>query len=246
VSCETRLLLALEVVFIGRTSSMPVALVVVPMPNRLATTSSSASVEPEAISIVLWLPVCVPSVPEGVKLSEYFIVFAVRLVMRMSDSNSESFAPCACPTTGKISASGGGVPLPAGDTGVTRLIETGMVLSVVAFVCGPLAEAVLYVIFTVPVFVPRLSTLGSAVTVSVIPSAGSAPDDGDTVSHGLSTVATKVVGSVAPGRKSVCTTFPSAPTSVLELFVRTGVTKTPTRFEYGPRWSLQSLTPRTR
>ncbi len=59
----------LEVVVSGRTSSMPVTPDVVPTPKRLATMSSRASVAFGAISIVLELPVCVPSVFEGVKFN---------------------------------------------------------------------------------------------------------------------------------------------------------------------------------
>ncbi len=68
------------------------------------------------------------------------MVSAVRFVTRMSDSNSESFAPAAWPTIGKISESGGGVPLPVGSTGVTRLTDSGNLSVVPASLCGPLAE----------------------------------------------------------------------------------------------------------
>src|SRR5687768_8929191 len=115
----------------GRTSSMPSAFETVPVPQTLETMSSRAVVVFGSTSIVVVLPVWVPSVFDGVKLTLYFMVCGVRLVMRMSDWNSESPTPTAWPTIGKISASGGGVPLPTGVTGVTRLIDTGMLPDVV-------------------------------------------------------------------------------------------------------------------
>ena len=48
-----------------------------------------------------------------------------------------------------------------------------------------------------PVFVPMGSPFGSAVTLRVMPPAGTMPDDGVTVSHGTFGVATKLVPSAA-------------------------------------------------
>ena len=230
----------------GRTSSMPSELPIVPEPNALATTSSSAIVTPGGTSIVLEMPVCVPSTPEGVKLRSYFIVCAVRFVRRMSDSNSESLMPDACPTAAKISASGGGVPLPVGITGVTRLTDTGSDTDPVSLRAGPSLAPPLYVTCSVAVFVPMPRWWGSAVTVRVRPSIGSVPLDGVTVSHGLSARTVNCCGALPPLRKTFCTIAVSVPSSVLALFVFGSTTNTPTTSEYGPRSSLQSAMPRTR
>src|SRR5437016_4793523 len=110
----------------GRISSTPVAaLLSAPMPKKLARMSSRASVAPGSIWIDAELLLCVPSVPVSVKVTLYFCSCAEVLQTRTSDSNSELFAPGAWPTAGMISASGGGVFLPPGDTGETRLTETG-------------------------------------------------------------------------------------------------------------------------
>src|SRR3954452_8943828 len=110
----------------GRISSVPVAPPPsAPMPKKLARMSSRAIVAPGSTWIVVDCPDCVPSVPVSVKLSRYFIACAETLAMRRSDSKSELFAPAAWPTAGTISDSGSGPFLPAGVTGVTRLMETG-------------------------------------------------------------------------------------------------------------------------
>ncbi len=118
----------------GRISSVPVALLPsAPMPKKFARMSSSAIVVPGSTWIVVDCPDCVPSVLLSVKLSRYFIACAETLVMRRSDSNSELFAPAACPTAGTMSDSGSGPFLPPGCTGVTRLTETGTLPPDVAF-----------------------------------------------------------------------------------------------------------------
>src|SRR5581483_11038225 len=103
---------------------------------------------------------------------------------------------------------------------------------------------------SVAVFVPRTSAAGSAVTVSVTPSGPRTPDDGVTVSHGLSAVTVNATGVLDPGMNSVCTTLVTVPTSALAcdcVAVRSaGMTNIPTTSEYGPRSSLQGETPRTR
>ena len=86
------------------------------------------------------------------------------------------------------SAFGGGVVLPDGATGVTRLIDIG-VFVVVPFV----------VTFRVPVLAPGGSELGSAVTVTVVPVGGIVPDDGVTVRYGLSVTAVNGGSESVPG-----------------------------------------------
>ena len=103
--------------------------------------SSSAIVAPGSTWICVELPVCVPSLAAGVKLSKYFINCAEVLASRTSDSKSELPMPAACPTAGTMSESGGGVFLPPLDTGVTRLTETGMFTTVTSGVV-PLADVV--------------------------------------------------------------------------------------------------------
>src|SRR5688572_4666562 len=83
--------------------------------------------------------------------------------------------------TGITRAFGGGMVFVPGCTGVTRLIEMGML------VVAPFA-----VTFTVPVFAPGGNAVGFAVTVTVVPSGGSGPDCGLTERNGLSVVAVNV------------------------------------------------------
>src|SRR5437870_1550742 len=85
-----------------------------------------------------------------------------------------------------ISAFGGGRVRSPGATGVTRLIEIGVLVVVVPFV----------VTFSVPVFPPGGSAAGDAVTVTVVPPGGIVPDDGVTVRYVLSVDAV-YVGSAA-------------------------------------------------
>src|ERR1051325_10117092 len=93
----------------GRVSSMPGELVPPgPLPQKLARMSSRAMVPPGSTCTVVELPLVVPSTPDGVKFSMYFIVCGERFVRRMSDSNSEPFTPAACATAGVICAAGGG------------------------------------------------------------------------------------------------------------------------------------------
>src|SRR5438067_10364906 len=118
--------------------------------------------------------------------------------MRTSDWNSE-LMPAACATAGMISASGGG-PLFAVDvTGAVRLTETVVVdVGVPSRGATCLPEALApNVTSTAPVLVPIGSPFGSAVTLRVMPAAGTMPDDGVTVSHGTFAVAVNGVPSAA-------------------------------------------------
>src|ERR1041385_908261 len=98
-----------------------------------------------------------------------------------------------------ISASGGG-PLFAVDvTGAVRLTET---VVVVGGVPSRGATRLLLLLVpnatsTAPVFVPMGSPFASAVTLRVMPPAGTVPDDGVTLSHGTFVVALNVVPSAA-------------------------------------------------
>src|SRR4029078_4377708 len=97
------------------------------------------------------------------------------------------------------------------------------------------------------VLVPRSSVAGSAGTTSVNPCVGTVPEDGVIVIHGLSDFAVNETGVAPPGRKIFCTTFVGVPISAdALLFAAGGMMKIPMTFEYGPRSSLQELTPRTR
>ena len=57
----------------------------------------------------------------------------------------------------------------------------------------------------VPVFVPRLRAAGSEVTVKVTPSGPRVPEEGETVSQGLSVRAVNESGGVCPATKTCCT-----------------------------------------
>src|SRR6266851_3021224 len=108
--------------------------------------------------------------------------------MRMSDSNSDPFAPGVCATAGMISDSGRGVFFPCDATGVTRLTDTELLVVLLPCTVPFLPESE-YSMLIVPVFVPRLSVSGSAVITSVNPWTGTTPDDGVIVTHDLSDVA---------------------------------------------------------
>src|SRR5438132_1996388 len=122
---------------------------------------------------------------------------------RRSDCHLE-LKPSTFPTVGIMSVLDNGVCLATGVTGVTRLIETGMLTGVtpVTPTFGEPTET-----RTVPEIVPFGRFVGSAVTFRATPSGGYVPDEGATDSHGLSTVALK--GSVCPanpGTKTCCVT----------------------------------------
>src|SRR5205085_12226073 len=97
----------------------------------------------------------------------------------------------------------------------------------------------------VPVFVPAGSADASEVIVNVSPSGPIVPDAGVTFIHGLSPRAVNCVGVAGPAMKTVCTTELCVPTSTFGSELG-GVTMVLTTSEYGPRSSLQLLTPRTR
>src|SRR5690348_5345908 len=119
----------------------------------------------------------------------------------MSDWNGPS-APGACATAGMMSVLGGGRVLPPGPTGVTRLTDTVLVVDVLSFAPGPPLPLELVVTVSVPLFAPGGRFAGFAVTTSVMPDVGSAPDDGDTLRYGLSTVAVNETGCDCP---AICT-----------------------------------------
>src|SRR5438876_2932576 len=125
----------------------------------------------------------------------------------MSDCHFES-APKRCPTDGMISALDGGGVFPVGMTGVTRLIEIGVLTIVVAFVCAfeepPTDDSVRMI---VAVNVPLGRLLGSVEICRVMPAGVRTPVEGETVSHGSSTVAEKLKLPVGnPGMNTCCTT----------------------------------------
>src|SRR5260221_9505686 len=114
---------------------------------------------------------------------------------------------------------GGVAPLP-GLIGVTRLIEIGtLTVEVALLALAP--EPVPMVTTTVPVKVPFGRPVGSPRTCRVTPAGVSDPLDGCTLSHGLSTVATKGnVPSGKPGMKTICTTLSVLPAGTLGLGIR--------------------------
>src|ERR1700686_5078801 len=174
----------------GRTSSVPVA----PFePNHDCRTSSRAMVWPGSMSIVVCFPSAMPASPVGMNVTWYFIGCAEEFVTRMSDWNFE-LMPSACATAGMMSASGGGAFFAVGATGCTRLIETVVVDG--GFVSSATRPCWLAAApkgtLTAPLLVPTGRPFGVAVTVSVVPSAGTVPLDGETVSHGWFVVAVKV------------------------------------------------------
>src|SRR6266545_7692493 len=116
--------------------------------------------------------------------------------MRTSDRNGTT--PSRCATAGTIRASFGAEPFGVAFTGVTRLIETVVLLLRLSFGIGkPLLLDV--VMLTVPVFAPTGRPLGLAFTVTVtVPSLRTAPVDGVTVRYGLSVVTLNVAFGVRP------------------------------------------------
>ncbi|SRR5258706_10297447 len=131
--------------------------------------SLRAIVRPASIVICVDLPFFVPSVRVGVNVTTYVIDAALALVMRTSDWNGP-VAPFTCVTTGMTSALPGGMDLPPGVTGVTRLTDTGTL---------PIdAPLFVFVTLTVPVFAPGGRSLGLTVTVTVVPFGPTVPEGG--------------------------------------------------------------------
>src|ERR1700736_5721530 len=185
----------LAVAVSGRISSVPVAPFA---PNHDCRTSSRAMVRPGSMSTVVCFPCVMPPSPVGVNVTWYFIGWAEEFVTRMSDWNLE-LMPSACATAGMMSASGGGPLLAVGATGCTRLTETvvddeGLVSSGLRLE-APDAEP--NVTVTAPLLVPTGSPSVFAVTVSVVPSGGTVPLDGATLSHGWLVDAVNVSPAVA-------------------------------------------------
>jgi hypothetical protein len=102
----------------------------------------------------------------------------------------------------------------------------------------PATLTVPYAMRIVPVHVPLTSCDGSAAIVTRTPAGGTMPDDGTTVSHGLSAVAMNVaVPSGSPGTKSWNVTGVVLPAGTLTLKFGvsgdgTGATTTRTVGEY--------------
>src|ERR1700751_1272545 len=104
--------------------------------------------------------------------------------MRTSDAQRE-FRPSRCPVDGMISELTGGGPDGFGVTGVTRLMDTGGPTGGGPFGVRAQLEVVVTRTITFPVWVPVARPVGSAYTVSSMPSGGSWPDIGTTrTSHG--------------------------------------------------------------
>src|SRR5438445_3046118 len=134
--------------------------------------------------------------------------------MRTSDRNGTT--PSRCATAGTINASGGGgavfaVPL----TGVTRLIDTVVLLLRASFGTIPLFPPATE-IDTVPVFAPTGRVLGAPRTVTVtLPSLRVVPLDGVTVRYGLSVVAANDAFGVRPVKVTSCDTRAVLPSGTM-------------------------------
>src|SRR2546428_3009896 len=101
-----------------------------------------------------------------------------------------------------ISESGGGVFLPVEETGVTRLTDTGTLTGATPLPAMRPDDPASYVRMIVPVFVPRLRAAGAGVTVKVTPAGPRGPEEGVTVSHGLSVPAGDEAGGGCPAAKT--------------------------------------------
>src|SRR5205085_5926017 len=149
-----------------------------------------AVVAPASMVIVVVFTDCVAS--DGVKLKLYCCFVAPVLLTRMSLCQCEPM-PSRWPTEGMISAFVGGAEFAPGVTGVTRLMETGVDMTVVtsfrALLVAPIGVSDT---MTVLVNVPFGRFDGSVVSVSVIPSGVSTPLDGATLIHGSSVFAEKL------------------------------------------------------
>src|SRR5471030_639826 len=115
---------------------------------------------------------------------------------------------------------GEGSVLLIGVTGVTTLIETGVLMGgggAVSLATADLPEVrLIKVTMTVPVWVPFGRVDGSAVTVRVMPWGVRIPLGGVTESHGSSVEAVKFqVCPGMPGMKNVCTIGLIEPTGVV-------------------------------
>src|SRR5229473_3905298 len=151
--------------------------------------------------------------------------------------------------------------LPAfGVTGATRLTVTGTLAggspAVDVMWCvastDPLDALVVVEMWSAASLDPAGRFFGSAVIFRSIPSGGIVPEEGVTVSHGLSTVAVKPVESAAvlplapePGMCTVCTIIDWVPYDATEsaasLVVVEGVMTIVATSEYGPKPRPQLL-----
>src|SRR5712692_2193174 len=142
-----------------------------------------------------------------------------------------------------MSVFAGGKVLPPGETGVTRLIDTGTVAGTPSSgrtLPAPLLCGADVVTVTVPVFAPGGSPVTSALTTRrIFPSLGTLPDDGDTVRYGLSTAAVKVplvAATLTVTGTSTCPVLPNGTTASVPRDVDGGVSCTTidTGLESGP------------
>src|SRR5438874_2791543 len=156
--------------------------------------------------MVVCRPVVVPFEFDGVNESRYVAADDPAFVMRMSDRNGTT--PSTCATAGTINASlGGGAVFADPFTGVTRLIDTVVLLLRESFgTTVPFAAGALTVI--VPVLAPTKRLLGSPRTVRVtVPSVRTVPEVGVTVRYGLSVVTVNAAPGIRPENVTVCVTW---------------------------------------
>src|SRR4051812_5688211 len=180
----------------GRSSSAPLAASPsAPTPYQLRTMSSRATVSPAATVMVVDFTDCDGS--DGVKMSCTLPDSEPVLVTRTSERHWE-LTPSRWPTEGMISELAEAEVFAVGETGVTRLMETGTALDVTFGAMPPLGAAM--VTKRVPVAVPFGSVDGSAPISKSMPEGGRTPLAGVTLSHGLSTAAVK--GKVPPAMPS--------------------------------------------
>src|SRR6266542_1840127 len=181
----------------GRISRAPLAASPsAPTPYQLRTMSSRATVSPAAMLMEVDFTDCDGS--DGVKMSWTLPLSEAVLVTRMSERHCE-LTPSRWPTEGMISEFADAEVFAVGETGVTRLMETGTAVDV-AFGAMPPPLGAPMVTTSVPVAVPFGSVDGSALISKSMPEGGRKPLAGVTLSHGLSTLAVK--GKVPPGMPS--------------------------------------------
>src|SRR2546428_8587931 len=152
-----------------------------------------------------------------------------------------------------ISALAGGGPGACGLIGVTRLIDTGAFTGTTPLATmRPLAEVVTETM-TVPVWVPACKPVGFASTVSLIPSGGSEPLDGVTLtSHGCCGSRDAVNGKLPSGKPGTYTMIGTSvvlPEGALTFGFPgavTGASTTRTVTEFGPKAFAQAKNARTR
>src|SRR5258705_3555299 len=125
--------------------------------------------------------------------------------MRTSERHCE-LMPSRWPTEGMISELAEGVEIVDGETGVTTLIDTGMVTGGLVSRPPTFAGVPGKVMMMVAVKVPLGRSAGSAETLSVSPAAGRMPLDGGTVSHGSSGDAQDGNAAPWPGMETGWTT----------------------------------------